>query len=184
MEERKPTVGKRIQALALGVVPGLAHIAVLEHAGMGTLLFVAFVAGADAAIAGLYLVEEEWGGDLYLAGCAVAGAAWLVAWLDMARLAFFRNYEKRAAERTRLAEEGVRLYAANDLPGARKAFRGCLDLDHQDPDILFWYGCVEARLGKARRARRSFRRCRLHDVERKWEFQIREQEARLGASGA
>lgn len=176
----KPTVGKRIQALALGVMPGLAHIAVLERPGIGTLLFVLFVAGADAAIAGLYLVEDAWGEHLYLAGCVVAGAAWLGAWLDMARLAFFRDYEKRAAERKRLAEEGVRLYAAGDLAGARHAFRGSLDLDHRDPDILFWYGCVEARLGKARRAHRAFRRCRLHDLERKWEFQIQEQEARLG----
>jgi len=176
LAEVRPSVGKRVQALALGLVPGLAHIAVLDRPGAGTLLFLLFVAAVDTALAGLYLVEGPLADRLYAAGGAAAGAVWLAAWLDMARLAFFRDYEKRAALRKQLVAEGVKAYAAGDLPGARRAFRGCLSLDHRDPDVLFWYGCVEARLGKVKRARRSFRRCRKYDLARKWEFQIGEQE--------
>jgi hypothetical protein len=182
--ERTPSAGKRTRALLLGVVPGLAHIAVLDRPGTGTALFVLFVAGADAALAGLYLVGDRLSGPLYAAGCGVAGAAWLAGFLDVARLALFRDYERRAATRAALSAEGVRRYAAGDYAGARKAFRGCLSIDHRDPDVLFWYACVEARLGKPRRAARSFRRCRKYDAAGRWEFPIREQEARFGLGGA
>jgi len=177
--ERKPTVWHRAQALVLGIVPGAAHIFVLDRPGWGTFFFVLFVLGCDAAVAGLYLLDESWSAQAYLAGCAAAGGAWLASWLDVARLAVFRDYEKRAALRARLTAEGVRHYAAGRLVKAADAFRDCLDLDPRDPDILFWYGCVEAALGRAKRARRSFRRCRKHDVDRKWGFELGRCEAAL-----
>jgi tetratricopeptide (TPR) repeat protein len=177
--ERKPTVWTRVSALAFGVVPGAAHIFVLDRTGWGTLFFVLFVFGADAAVAGLYLLDETWSGDAYTGGCILAGAAWLASWLDVARLTVFRDYEKRAALRTRLVGEGVRHYAAGRLRKAHDAFRECLDLDPRDTDVLFWYGCVEAALGRGGRARRAFRRCRKHDFERKWTFEIRRSEERL-----
>ena len=178
-EERRPTVGQRAKALAFGVVPGLAHIVVFDRTGTGALLFVLFVLGADGAVAGLYLIEERWAGDLYTAGCVVAGLTWLGAWLDVARLAIFRDYEKRAALRRELTAEGVRQYAAGHLKKAHGAFRRCLALDHRDPDLLFWYGCVNARLGRVRRARRAFHRCRKHDLESKWTFEVAREEALL-----
>lgn len=177
--ESRPAVGRRLQAMALGVVPGLAHVILLDRTGVGSLLFVLFLAGADAAVAGRYLVEAEWAADLYAAGCWVAGAAWLAAYVDMARLTLLRNYEKRAALRREWTAKGVRLYAAGKLNQAHKAFRDCLRLDHRDVDVLFWYACVEARRGKVRRARRSFRRCAKHDHAGKWTFLVEEQESRL-----
>jgi tetratricopeptide (TPR) repeat protein len=182
--ERKPTVGHRARALALGVVPGAAHIFVLDRTGWGTAFFVLFVLGADAAVAGLYLLDETWSAQAYGAGCAVAGGAWLTAWLDVARLVVFRDYEKRAALRARLTGEGVRHFAAGRLVKAQEAFRGCLDLDPRDVDVLFWYGCVEAALGRPKRARRAFGRCRKHDFDRKWAFELGRVEARLGDGAA
>ena len=179
MAERKPTVWNRVRALALGVVPGAAHIFVLDRTGWGTFFFVLFVFGADVALAGLYLLDETWSAEAYLAGCAVASGAWLAAWLDVARLIVFRDYEKRAALRARLTGEGVRHYAAGRLMKAHDAFRECLELDPRDADVLFWYGCVEAALGRARRARRAFRRCRKHDFDRKWSFEVGRGEERL-----
>ncbi len=173
-----------MRAFALGLVPGVAHIFVLDRTGWGTLFFVAFVIGADVALAGLFLLDEHWAGDAYAAGCALAGAAWLASWLDMARLVVLRDYEKRAALRAKLAAEGVKLYAGGHLLKARNSFRQCLDLDHRDPDVLFWYGCVEAGLGQVRRARRSFRRCRKYDTRGKWSFEVGRQEERLAASAA
>jgi len=180
--ERKPTVGGRVKALALGVVPGLAHIFVLDRTGWGAVFFVVFVFGADAALAGLYLIDEAWASDAYAAGCVLAGAAWLLSWLDVARLVVFRDYDKRAALHRRLTSEGVRLYASGHLKKARNAFRQCLDLDPRDPDVLFWYGCVESGLGRIRRARRAFRRCRKHDLDRKWEFELGRQEEGLSGT--
>jgi hypothetical protein len=174
----------RVRAFALGLVPGVAHIFVLERTGWGTLFFVAFVLGADVALAGLYLLDEYWAGDAYTAGCALAGAAWLASWLDLARLVVLRDYEKRAALRAKLAAEGVKHYAGGHLLKARKSFRQCLDLDHRDPDVLFWYGCVEAGLGEVSRARRSFRRCRKYDIQRKWSFEVGRQEERLAEVAA
>ena len=178
-QEERPTVGRLAQALIAGLLPGLAHLLVLDRAGIGTLDFVLFVLGVDAAVAGLWLVEAEWAPRLYDAGCLLAGAAWLASWLDMARLAVFRDWEKRAAERKARSEEAVRLYAGGQLQKAAGAFRHCLSLDSRDADILFWYGCVLVRLGKARRARRAFRRCRKHDLQGRWTFQVEEQERRL-----
>lgn len=183
MAERTPTVWYRVRALALGVLPGAAHIFVLDRTGWGTTFFVLFVLGADAALAGLYLLDETWSAQAYLAGCTLAGAAWLAAWLDVARLIVFRDYEKRAALRARLTAEGVRFYAAGHLMKAHTAFRGCLELDPRDTDVLFWYGCVEAALGRPRRARRAFRRCRKHDFERKWAFELARSEERLDRAG-
>ena len=177
--ERSLSAGKRIQALLLGLVPGLAHVVVLDRAGIGTLFFVLFVAGADAALAGMFLLETSWATDAYLGGCALAGAAWLASWLDMARLAVFRDYGKREEIRKRLTSEGVRQYAAGHMLKARGSFRKCLSMNHRDVDSLFWYGCIEARLGRVRRARRAFRRCRRYDLERKWAFEVEEQERRL-----
>ena len=173
MAESKPTVGRRVQALALGVVPGVAHIFALDRTGWGTSFFVLFVFGADAALAGLYLL-----------GCGVAGAAWLASWLDVARLVVFRDYEKRAALRAELTEEGVGQYAAGRLRRAHQAFRKCLDLDPRDVDVLFWYGCVEAALGRTKRARRAFRRCSKYDFDRKWAFEVARGEERLAAEEA
>ncbi len=170
--------------MAFGIVPGLAHVLLLDRTGVGALLFVLFIGGVDAAVAGRYLIEAVWAPDLYTAGCALAGAAWLAAYLDMARLTLLRNYEKRAALRKDLTRQGVRLYAAGRMNQAHKAFRSCLDLDHRDADVLFWYGCVEARRGKFGRARRAFRRCRKHDHAGKWAFQVGEQEARLAEAEA
>lgn len=166
--------------MAFGLVPGLAHVLVLDRAGAGTAYFVLFVLGADAVVAGRYLVEADWASDLYAAGCVISGTAWLASWLDMARLAVFRDYEKRAALKKQWAAEAVRLYAGGHLQKAGGAFRRCLSLDPRDPDVLFWFGCVQARLGRPRRARRAFRRCRKHDLEGRWSFQIVEQERRLG----
>jgi tetratricopeptide (TPR) repeat protein len=143
---------------------------------------VLFVLGAQAAILGLYVLEEEWASDAYFAGCAVAAAVWLASWLDVARLVVFRDYARRAEDRKRLTSEGVRAFAAGHLQKARDAFRDCLDLDPRDPDVLFWYGCVEAALGRRKRALRAFRRCRKHDLERKWDFEIGREEARLAAA--
>jgi tetratricopeptide (TPR) repeat protein len=168
-----------VRALALGVVPGAAHIFVLDRTGWGTLFFVLFVFGADAALAGLYLLDETWSAQSYLAGCAVAGGAWLASWLDVARLIVFRDYEKRAALRARLTSEGVRHYAAGRHVKAHDAFRQCLDLDPRDPDVLFWYGCVESAMGRPRRARRAFRRCRKYDYDRKWAFEVERAEGAL-----
>ena len=179
MAERKPTVWYRVRALTLGVVPGAAHIFVLDRTGWGTLFFVLFVFGADAALAGLYLLDEAWSAEAYLAGCAVAGGAWLAAWLDVARLIVFRNFDKRAALRARLTAEGVRHYAAGRLVKAHDAFRDCLDLDPRDADVLFWYGSVEAALGRPGRARRAFSRCRRYDFDRKWSFELGRGEERL-----
>jgi hypothetical protein len=177
--EERPTVGRRVQALIAGLVPGLAHVLVLDRAGAGTALFLAFIVGADVAVAGRYLVEAEWAPDLYTAGWVLAAAAWLGSWLDMARLTVFRDWEKRAALRKQWSSEAVRLYAGGHLQKAGAAFRRCLSLDPRDPDALFWYGCVQARLGRQRRARRAFRRCRKHDLEGRWSFQIVEQERRV-----
>jgi tetratricopeptide (TPR) repeat protein len=160
-------------------VPGFAHIFALERAGWGTVYFLAFVFGADAALAGLYLLDDAWSSQAYAAGCALAGAAWLASWLDTARLIVFRDYDRRTVLRARLTSEGVIYYASGHLLKARNAFRECLDLDHRDPDVLFWYGCVEAGLGRVRRARRAFRRCRKYDLARKWAFEVGRQEERL-----
>lgn len=181
LAECKPTVGLRARALILGIVPGLAHIFVLDRPGWGTIHFVVFILGADAALAGLYLFEDQVGTWAYAAGCAAAGGAWLLSWLDTARLVVFRDYEKRAALRRQLTSEGVKLYAAGHLLKASGAFDRCLDLDSRDPDALFWYGVVEAAQGKVGRARRAFRRCRHHDVDRKWEFEVGRQEEKLEA---
>lgn len=184
MAERKPTIGLRARALALGVVPGVAHIFVLDRTGWGTSFFVLFVFGADAALAGLYLLDEAWANEVYLLGCGVAGAAWLASWLDVARLVVFRDYEKRAALGARLAKEGVKQYAAGRLRKAHQSFRRCLDLDPRDADILFWYGCVEAALGRAARARRTFRRCTKYDFDGKWTFELGRTEERILAGEA
>jgi len=165
--------------MVFGIVPGLAHVLVLDRAGAGTAFFVVFVLGADAIVAGRYLVEADWASDLYAGGCAIAGVAWAWSWIDMARLVVFRDYEKRAALKKQWAAEAVRLYAGGQLQKAGTAFRRCLSLDSRDPDVLFWLGCIQARLGKAGRARRAFRRCRKHDLEGRWSFQIVEQERRL-----
>jgi tetratricopeptide (TPR) repeat protein len=183
-----PTAGRRLLATTLGVVPGLAHVLLLERTGTGTLLFLLFLAGAQAAAWGRYLVEAEWSSDLFQAGCAAAALAWLVSFLDVARLVLFRNHARRAALRARLADEGVRHYAAGRLVKARAAFREALELDLRDPDILFWYACVEARRGRVKRALRSLRRCRKYDRTGKWAFLVGREEARLrgpsaGASG-
>lgn len=177
--QARPTVGRRLLATALGVVPGLAHVLVLDRPGTGTLLFLLFLGGAQAAAWGRYLVEAEWASDLLVGGSVAAAAAWLLSFLDVARITLFRNYEKRAALRAKLADEGVRFYAAGRLEKARRAFREALALDLRDADILFWYGCVEARRGKPKRARRSFRRCRKYDRAGKWTFQVGREEERL-----
>jgi hypothetical protein len=181
LEVRRPTAGWRAKALALGLVPGVAHILVLDRPGVGTGLFVLFVLGAYGAVTGLCLVEEAWADRLYLAGCSVAGGTWLVGFLDAARLAVFRDYAKRAEMRDRLTKEGVHHYAGGHMKKARACFRRCLSLDSRDPDVLFWYGCAEARLGRSRRALRSFRRCRKYDLEGKWSFEIEREEARVAA---
>jgi tetratricopeptide (TPR) repeat protein len=182
LAECKPSVGLRVRALILGIVPGLAHIFVLDRPGWGTLHFVAFILGADAALAGLYLFEDDAATWAYVGGCGVAGAAWLISWLDTARLIVFRDYEKRAALRKQLTAEGVRLYAGGDLLKASGAFHRCLDLDHRDPDVLFWYGVVEAARGKTSRAIRAFRRCRHYDLDGKWDFEVGRQEEALEAA--
>ncbi len=169
--EARPGIGRRVKAAVLGLVPGLAHVLVLDRPGVGTAYFLIFMAGVDAVVAARWLLDVDWAADLLLAGIAVAGLVWLVAFLDMARLAFFRDYEKRAEERRTLAGRGVRAYAAGRLGEARTAFRACLALDARDADALFWYGCIEARRGKRRRARRAFRRCVRHDLDGKWAWQ-------------
>ena len=55
--ERKPTLAFRAQALLLGLVPGLAHILLLDRTGWGAVFFVLFVLGADGALAGLFLLK-------------------------------------------------------------------------------------------------------------------------------
>lgn len=89
--QARPAAGRRILATALGVVPGLAHVLLLDRTGTGTLLFLVFLAGAQAAAWGRYLVDSEWSSDLFLAGGAAAAAAWLVSFLDVARLTLFRG---------------------------------------------------------------------------------------------
>lgn len=182
--QHRPKVGTRLLATMLGIVPGLAHVLLLERTGTGTLLFVLFIGAAQAAAWARYLLTDDWAADLFNAGCAVAAAAWLWSFLDVARLTLFRNYEKRRALRAELASGGVRLYAAGRLEKARASFRRALDLDLRDADILFWYGCVESRRGKAGRARRAFRRCRKYDREGKWAFPLEGEEARLGEKAA
>ena len=177
--ERRPTVGKRVQALVFGLVPGLAHLLVLDRAGSGTVLFLLFVLGADAAVAGTFLLQGESAPDVYAAGCIVAGVAWTAAWLDMARLAIFRDYEGRAARRAKWEAEGLRLYAGGQIQKASNAFRECLSLDPRDPDLLFWFGAIQVRLGRPRRARRAFRRCLHYDPDRRWAFEIGELQRRL-----
>jgi tetratricopeptide (TPR) repeat protein len=177
--EARPTAGRRAQAILLGLVPGLAHILVLDRGGTGSVFFLLFVLGADAALAARYLLETEYNSDLFLAGAVLAAGAWLLAFLDLARLVLFRDYERRAARRAALGSEGIRSYAAGDYDAARAAFRGCLALDGRDPDALFWFGVVEARRGKAKRAARAFRRCRRYDLDRKWAREVAEQELRL-----
>jgi hypothetical protein len=179
--EQKPTVGRRLQAMVFGLVPGLAHVLLLDRTGLGTLYFMLFFAGVDAAFTGRFLLKSESASDLYTAGCALAVPVWLWAYIDMTRLILLRNYEKRAAMRKTLSSEGVHLYAEGKMRAARKAFRACLALDHRDPDILFWYACVETRRGKFGRARRAFKRCRKYDLDGKWNFQVGEQEGRLPA---
>jgi len=168
-----------VQALLLGAVPGLAHVLVLERAGTGTVLFVLFILGADAVVTGRFLLLTDYAGDLITWGARGATAVWVLAFADVLRLVLFRDYEARARLRAALCAEGIRLYVRDDLGGARKAFRRCLSLDERDADALFWYGCVEARRGKARRARRAFRRCLKHDVEGKWAWECEEQLRRL-----
>lgn len=182
--ESRPAVGRRLQAMVLGIVPGLAHVVLLDRTGVGTVQFVLFMAGVDAAVAGRYLLDREWSSDLFTAGCVVAAAAWLWSWIDMVRLTLLRNYEKRARLRDTLSSEGVRHYAAGSMEKAHASFRACLALDHRDADVLFWYACVEARRGKEGRARRAFRRCRRFDVEGKWAFLAGEEEARLAETVA
>jgi hypothetical protein len=177
--EARPTAGRRFQAILLGIVPGLAHILVLDRGGSGALHFRLFVIGAAAAVAARYLVETEYNSDIFLAGSVVAAAAWLVSFGDVARLVLFRDYEKRAALRDERGREGLRAYAAGDLGAAHRAFRGCLDLDGRDPDALFWFGIVEAARSKPKRAARAFRRCRRYDLDRKWVNELDAAEKRL-----
>lgn len=184
VEPDHPSVAWRAKALVLGLVPGLAHYAVFDRPGWAVLFFLPFVFGADAAVMGHYLFAEEWAADLYFVGCAAAGAAWLLAWLDTARLAVFRDYAKRAAQRREWAREGVAHYAAGRLRKAKGAFRRCLDIDQRDPDVLFWYGSVQARLGHGRGARRALRRCRKFDATGHWAFELDVLEARLAAGTA
>jgi tetratricopeptide (TPR) repeat protein len=165
--------------MVFGLLPGLAHLLVLDRAGTGTVLFLLFVLGADAAVAGTFLLPSESAPEVYMAGCIVAGLAWTVSWLDMARLAIFRDYEGRAERRAKWEAEGVRLYAGGQIQKASEAFRECLSLDPRDPDLLFWFGAIQVRLGRPRRAQRAFRRCLHYDQDRKWAFEIAEQERRL-----
>ena len=177
--EKRPTVGRRVQAIVFGLVPGLAHLLVLDRAGTGTVLFLLFVLGADAAVAGTFLLPTETAPEVYAAGCIVAGLAWTVSWLDMARLALFRDYEGRAERRAKWEAEGVRFYAGGQIQKASDAFRECLSLDPRDPDLLFWFGAIQVRLGRPRRAQRAFRRCLHYDPDRRWAFEIAELERRL-----
>lgn len=181
---RRPGVWSRMQALLLGLVPGLAHLLVLDRPGVGTVYFLLFVLGVDALVAAEFLLEVDWAADLTMAGILLSSGVWLVAFLDIARLTLFRNYEKRAALRKEHADRGVRAFAAGRFGESRRAFRACLDLDPRDPDALFWYGCVEARRGKKRRARRAFRRCLQYDPADHWKWECERALADLDAAPA
>jgi tetratricopeptide (TPR) repeat protein len=181
---RRPGAWSRAQAMVLGLVPGLAHLLVLDRPGVGTAWFLLFVLGVDALAAAEFLFEESWTADLAAAGMAVASVAWLGSFLDVARLTLFRDYEKRAALRREHGGKGVRAYAAGRWGEARREFRRCLALDPRDPDALYWYGCVEARRGKVRRARRAFRRCLQYDPVDTWKWECERALAALDAAPA
>jgi len=178
-EEKAPSFAKRWRAMILGVLPGAAHILVLDRAAVGAVFFVLFMVGVDAAVLGRWVLETSTAPDILMGGVFLAAAAWLAAFLDVARLVVFRDYRGRAEMRRRLCDEAIAAYALGNLHAARKCFRACLDLSARDPDVLFWYGVVEARRGKDRRARRSFKRCLKYDEQRKWEWECRRELVRM-----
>ena len=149
--DKAPSIAKRWRAMILGLLPGAAHILVLDRAGAGAVLFVLFMVGVDVAVLGRWVLETTAAPDVFAGGVVLAASAWLAAFLDVARLVVFRDYRGRAALRRRLCDEAVAAFALGDLHAARKSFRACLDLSARDADVLFWYGVVEARRGKARR---------------------------------
>ncbi|MHC4822219.1 MAG: hypothetical protein ACYTDX_10925 [Planctomycetota bacterium] len=179
IKDRAPSWSQRWKAMILGIVPGAAHVLILDRAGAGTVLFVLFMLGADAAVLGRWVLESSSSADVFAGGVALAAAAWLLSFLDIARLVIFRDYRGRAETRQRLCDEAITAYARDELNISRRALRQCLDMDARDPDVLYWYGVVEARRGKARRARRSFKRCLKYDETRKWAWECGRELERL-----
>jgi hypothetical protein len=110
---------------------------------------------------------------------SLPSAAWMTAaglWVLNATLALIHIMRSARARRDKMGEklfsEALQAHLCGKDAEAEKLLRRLLAIDASDPDALFLRAQTAARLGKTRRAKRLFRKCRDFDEKGKWTWEI------------
>ncbi len=90
-----------------------------------------------------------------------------------------RRHRSAGGKAGDLHSQALSAYIVGDDRKAEELITSALRLDEINPDFVFLKGQIAARMGKARRARRLFRKCASFDEYGKWKWEIEAALARL-----
>lgn len=168
----------RAWALTLSVLPGWGHV-YWGRELLGLFLFTIFTVSAFAVLNASILDLGRWRPVLLWGGVAGAlgAAAW--AWTDIFRRTDPERLRREGELRERELLEGMIAYVRGDHPAAKARFLACVRRDSGDVEALFRLGMACARSGETDQAIRWLERARRWDLERKWDWEVRGELARL-----
>lgn len=166
-------------AVAIGlavVLPGvgLVHLGWLRT---GVPLGVLFAAGLNGALVAGSLTPGA--AAVAAAGLVTAGAAWLASLGATVYVVWRRLPARSAAERDALFREGLIAYLRGDLAAAARAFQAILRLCRGDVPARLKLAMVYKAQGEAGRATAELWRCRYHDAENAWRWEVERELADL-----
>ncbi len=174
--------------LLSAVIPGMGHVAA-GRTTRGLIVFFLFGFAVDGYLYSQALrilpanVAPVEPGLMRTVSLAFAGALWLIALADTARLALRRRrIVSRADEATALIRNGLVAYLRDDLAAAAHALHAALRINDRDPDALYHLGVVYAASGHVRKARRALLRCIRFDDEGKWDVEAHDHLQALDAA--
>lgn len=168
---------RKLLALLLTVIlPGLGHFIIRQYL-RASLLLLLFVLLADGTVVGRMLIaprNAELGGQMTLLCAAGAGCIWLAAVAHIFYLNFIFNEKAHRDRIEQLFQQGQQNYLRSQYDEAAAAFRRAVRLDPEDPDVRFYLGCTLREMGLKRKARSQLRKCRILDVQDKWEWEVKD----------
>ena len=172
---------RRFWIAALSVWPGLPQVWSGQEV-MGLILASVFAGTLNAAIVTRWIWTEASAPAVSTFVTALAVGTW-IAGLSYTLWWVWRCHpERHRVEIERLYREANEQYLQGKWNDARRRFEEILAMDETDADALMQLGSLYLRTDQPEQARRAFRQCLEQEGGAKWQWEIRQALARIGAN--
>ena len=172
---------RRFWIAALSVWPGLPQVWSGQEV-MGLILASVFAGTVNAAIVTRLIWTEATAPAVSTFVTALAVGTWIAGLAYTLWWVWRCHPERHRVEIERLYREANEQYLQGKWNDARRRFEEILAMDETDADALMQLGSLYLRTDQPEQARRAFRQCLEQEGGAKWQWEIRQALARIGAN--